>query len=141
MIVMRKLAVFMLVLLVACSPTPTVTSIPTDIANETISTAIPENVSPTPNVPPTAISAEAGLWLQVLSPLDETVVNAPQVDVLGSAPAGTVISVNDVILIVGADGQFKTTVPLEEGPNLIEIIASDADGNEASALLTVTYEP
>jgi hypothetical protein len=42
---------------------------------------------------------------------------------------------------VGADGQFKTTLPLEEGPNLIEIIASDESGNEASALLTITYEP
>ena len=68
-------------------------------------------------------------------------MDVPQVDVSGSAPAGTVISVNDDVLIVGADQQFKTSVPLEEGPNLIEIIASDENGNEASALLTVTYEP
>jgi len=69
------------------------------------------------------------------------VLNAPQVDMTGSAPAGTVISVNDLILIVGIDGQFTMTVPLEEGSNLIEVVASDEQGNELSALLTVTYEP
>jgi hypothetical protein len=102
---------------------------------------VPQDVNSTPVASPTAITAEAGLWLQILSPSDEAVVDAPQVDVSGSAPAGTVISINDDILIVGADLQFKSTVSLEEGPNLIEIIASDENGNETSALLTVTYEP
>jgi len=81
------------------------------------------------------------LWLQVLSPQDEAVINLPQVDVIGSAPADTVVSVNDEILIVGDDQQFKATVSLDEGPNLIEILASDENGNEMSLLLTVTYEP
>ena len=81
------------------------------------------------------------LWLQILSPQDEAVVNIPQVDVMGSAPAGAVITVNDDILIVGNDQQFKTTISLDEGPNLIEIIASDDKGNEMPILLTVTYEP
>ena len=79
--------------------------------------------------------------LYYLSPLDEDVVTTPQVDVTGSAPAGTVISINDQILTVGIDGQFKTTVTLDEGPNLIEVVASDENGNEMTVLLTVTYEP
>ena len=62
-------------------------------------------------------------------------------EVSGFAPAGTVISINDEILIVGDDGQFQAITSLEEGPNLIEIIASDEAGNDASVLLTVTYEP
>jgi hypothetical protein len=69
------------------------------------------------------------------------VVNTPQVDVTGSAPAGAVVSVNDDILLVGDNQQFKTTVSLDEGPNLIEIIASDDKGNETSLILTVIYEP
>jgi hypothetical protein len=81
------------------------------------------------------------LWLQVLSPQDEAVINTPQVDVIGSAPAGTVVSVNDEILIVGDDQQFKTTMSLDDGPNLIEILASDENGDEMSLLVTVTYEP
>ena len=81
------------------------------------------------------------LWLQVLSPQDEAVVNTSQVDVTGAAPAGSVVSVNDDIFLVGDDQQFKTTLSLDEGPNLIEILASDENGNETSLLLTVTYEP
>ena len=81
------------------------------------------------------------IWLQVLSPQDEAVVNTSQVDVIGAAPAGSVVSVNDEILIIGDDQQFKTTLSLDEGPNLIEILASDENGNETSLLLTVTFEP
>lgn len=131
-------------LLAACSPTPTVVP-PSPTLNANNPTAMPATPVPQEIIPatPTTLSANtsAAFWLQVLAPLDEAVVNTPQVEVLGSAPDGAVISVNDEILIVGADEQFKTTISLEEGPNLIEILASDENGNEASALLTVTYEP
>lgn len=136
-----------LVLLAACSPTPTVAPItnPTSAENLIVntSTAVPQNVIPTAIVQPieTGVPETPGLWLQILAPLDEAVVNTSQVDVIGSAPAGAVISVDDQILIVGVDQQFSVTVTLEEGSNLIEIVASDETGNETSALLTVTYEP
>lgn len=68
-------------------------------------------------------------------------VNTPQIEVSGMASAGAVVTVNDNIIIVGADGQFKTTIALDEGPNLIEIIASNDSGSETSVELTVTYEP
>jgi hypothetical protein len=141
MIEMKRLALLLLVLLVACGPTPTVTSTVPAALNNMESTPVPKNVDQTPVVSPTTMIQESELWLQITSPLDEAVVTLPQVEVTGSAPAGSVISVNEDILIVGADGQFKTTIALEEGPNLIEIIASDENGNETSALLTVTYEP
>jgi hypothetical protein len=150
---MKKLAIFALFLITACSPTPTVvplsapastnSPVPGMVASQV---ALPTVVIPTVMLQPTAAAASApatseSLWLQVLSPLDNAVVNSPQVDVTGSAPAGTVISVNDEILIAGADQQFMTTVTLDEGPNLIEVIASDENGNETSVLVTVTYEP
>ena len=92
---------------------------------------------------PTVVSANTSgtLWLQVRSPQDEAVINTPQVDVIGSAPAGAVVSVNDEILLIDDDQQFESTISLDEGPNLIEIIASDDNGNEISLLLTITYEP
>ncbi len=140
----------MILLLTACNPTPTVVpSAPTMNSNSpnTISvTSLPQEVIPTTDIQPTPTlmgtpESSATLWLQVLSPQDEDVVNTPQVDVIGSAPARAVVSINDEILLVGADRQFKTIVSLDEGPNLIEIIASDDNGNEISLLLTVTYEP
>jgi glucodextranase-like protein len=93
---------------------------------------------------PTFESASAvtgNVWLKVTSPQDGDTVSTSQVDVIGSAPAGTVVSVDEDILIVGEAGQFKSTVSLEEGPNLIEIIASDENGNETSLEFTVVYEP
>jgi hypothetical protein len=79
--------------------------------------------------------------IQVLSPQDGAVVNTPQIQVTGTSTPGSVVTVNDVILIVGADGQFTAAIPLEEGPNLIEVIASNDSGSETSVELTVTYEP
>lgn len=134
----------------ACTPPPTtVPALPSPASNIPATlpaTPAPQNAIPATLVQPTETAVAAAetvgmLWLQVLSPQDEEVVNAPQVEVIGSAPAGSVISVNDEILLVSDDGQFKTTVPLEEGPNLIEIVASDDSGNETFSILTVTYEP
>jgi hypothetical protein len=147
-LLMKKLgALFILALLVACVPTPTAVPLtsptPVEVPATNTAAAVPEASSPTATISQdqTSLPETSGLWLQIISPLDEAVVDTPQVDVLGSAPAGAVVSVNDEILIVGSDSQFKVTVLLEDGPNLIEIIASDDAGNELSTLLTVTYEP
>ena len=140
----------LILLLTACSPPPTVviSAVDTDSNSPTTisATPVPQEVIPTTiNQPTSTVITQpdtAGtLWLRVLSPPDEAVVNTPQVDIVGSAPAGAVLSVNDDILLVGDDQHFKTTISLDEGPNLIEIIASDDNGSETSIILTVTYEP
>ena len=140
----------LILLLTACSPPPTVViSAPTTDSNSLATipaTPLPQEVilATDPQPTPTLVSlpdTPGTFWLQVLSPEDEAVVNTPQVDVIGSAPAGAVISINDDILLVSDDQQFKTTISLDEGPNLIEIIASDDNGSETSLILTVTYEP
>jgi hypothetical protein len=142
--------VMLILLLAACSPTPTVvpsSPIPTANGPDTNpASPVPQSNTPVTNIQPTPTFMDASgptgtLWLQVFSPLDEAVINTAQVEVIGSAPTGTVLSINDEIILVGDDEQFKAAVSLEEGPNLIEIIASDIDGNESSLLLTVIYEP
>ena len=89
---------------------------------------------------PAAVLTAGPLTVTVTAPADETVVDVPQVDLLGQAPPDAVISINDIVLVVGPSGQFSATVPLQEGPNEIDVVASDADGNEASTQLIVTYE-
>jgi hypothetical protein len=149
---MNKRLIFLILILVitACSPTPTVVPLsptfPADNPAMIPATAMPQAAIPTATVQPSlAITdtppASGTLWLQILSPQEEAVVNTPQVEVIGSAPVGAVVSVNDEILVVGDDQQFQTTVSLDEGPNLIEIVASDENGNEMPVLLTITYEP
>jgi hypothetical protein len=146
----RQIIPVLILLLTACSPTPIVVPL-TPTTNSNTSGTIPviplsEEVIPTTilQLTPTHISVpepSGTIWLQLFSPQDEAIVNTPQVEVIGSVPARAVVSVNDDILLVGDDQQFKTTVALDEGPNLIEILASDENGNEASLILTVTYEP
>ncbi len=81
------------------------------------------------------------IWLRIITPIDQAVVNTPQIEVAGEAPAGAVISIDDQILIVGADSRFSAMVTLDEGPNLIEIVASDVMGNELTMEIVVIYEP
>jgi len=110
-------------------------------------TAAPTSAQPTQaaaspqasDAPPVVLNSGA-LVVTITSPANETVVNTPQVEVNGQAPAETVVSIGDIITVVDASGKFSIPVPLEEGPNDLEIVASDPDGNEASANLVVTYE-
>jgi hypothetical protein len=96
-----------------------------------------------------ACSKEAGdtndndatsLPLAVTQPEDESVVNTAEVVVKGTTNPDAVVTVNGAVADVDADGRFSVTVTLEEGPNLIEVYASDFEYREASEMLTVIYE-
>ena len=149
---MKKLLflVTFFLLLSACSPTPTlVASSPVanpSVQDTNVASPIPQSetlavtVEPTPTLASTT-EPTGSISFQVLAPLDEAVVNVPQVEVVGIARVDAVVTVNDEIILVGDDQEFKATITLDEGPNLIEIIASDINGNESSLFLTVTYEP
>lgn len=65
----------------------------------------------------------------------------PQVLVTGETFTNMIISLNDEITLSDAEGKFSALVPLVEGINVIEIVASDLEGNEVSLELTVVYEP
>jgi hypothetical protein len=81
------------------------------------------------------------LTVTLQEPQDGVTVSTDLVTAKGDAPPETVVSVNDDILVVGADGKFESDVALEEGPNVIEIVASDVEGNEVTFVVTVTYQP
>lgn len=84
---------------------------------------------------------EDGLTLNVTSPANESVVYAFSTQVVGETEPDAVVSVNGVPVEVEAGGQFTTTVSLEEGPNAIEIIATNYEGEEASTVLVVIRIP
>jgi hypothetical protein len=83
----------------------------------------------------------SGSDVSLLAPQDNAVVTEAWVDVIGLAPAETVITLNDEITVAGADGMFYARVPLEEGLNEIQCIASDLEGNEVAFSFLVVYEP
>lgn len=109
--------------------TATQTPLPTD--------AVKPTVTPTPT--------ETVFFLEISQPLNEAQVTAGPVVVKGSTVPNAVVSllVNEEIEIADIDqnGNFSVTVTLEEGPNLIEVIASDQYGNEDSITLVVSYVP
>ena len=137
------LAVFLLTA-AACGPvTPPPSVLPTGPLPVDLTPPPPGSTEPAPyQATPAAQSAPVdAVSLEVLAPLDGAVLNTPQAHVSGRALPGEVITVNDEIILVGADGTFEAVVPLEEGPNLIEVIASNTSGSESAVNLLVTYQP
>ncbi len=146
---MRKLIAFCMALLAlaACSPLLTetpqrTTTLPTPAAPSATSM---QGAAPATQVPQAAASVQpaAGgvpVALQVLSPQDGAVVNTPQIQVSGTASPGAVVTVNDTIILVGADGGFSAAVALDAGPNLVDVIASNDSGDSKTVDLTVTYQ-
>jgi len=78
--------------------------------------------------------------LAVTEPASGSNVSEPSVMVYGTTDAGATVWVNG---IVASDGTVDWTavVPLQEGWNVIEVMAEDALGNSVSAVLTVEYIP
>ena len=81
------------------------------------------------------------LALEISTPQDESVVTSATIVVSGTTEANAIVSVNGVLADVDDKGQFGTTITLEEGPNYIEVLASDYEGNETCKSLSVIYVP
>jgi len=119
------------------SPSPTLTLTPTPIP--TSSPSPTPTLTPTPTPTPTT----GALFLSVTQPQDQSVVNTASITISGRTIHGAVVSVslNDSIYIPSVDnnGYFTISVPLDEGPNLIEVIASDYYGNQKSVNISIIY--
>lgn len=134
--VVALVTVLLLVLIAACAPAPgEITPAPAPAP-----TPSPEEVTPSPMPEPTPIP-EPEFFLTVTEPTDNSIINANKAEVRGRTSPGAVVSVNGELAEVDGKGNFTTLVVLEEGPNLIEVIASDLEGNEESRTLVIIYVP
>jgi len=68
------------------------------------------------------------------------VVDSAEIFVVGDVSIEAILTINEEIYLLSA-GQFSLPVTLEEGPNALEIVASDFEGNEVYLILTITYQP
>ena len=130
-------------------PTPTATAAPAPTAEPTpTATAAPPTATPTP-VPtatptpaPTATPAPEEFVLHIVEPVEaETLTTNPTLLVSGRTRVDAVVTVNDTFVDPDIDGRFSAEIPLDEGPNIIEVVASIATGEELSTVLVVIYEP
>ena len=77
--------------------------------------------------------------LLITEPENETVVSAPTLTVSGRTGPNAIVSINGRSVPVDRFGYFTTTVLLEEGPNVIDVVATNDDGQTLSTVLAVIY--
>jgi len=129
----------LLILLAACSTPPAGT--PSGIeAGQPAGGDTPSQPPATLPAPTPVILNSGPLVLTLISPLNDAVVGEPQINLIGNVSRDAMLTVNDGIYIMPA-GDFSIPLILEEGPNALEIVASDTDGNEVDLILAVTYQP
>ncbi len=129
--------VLLLVLVVACAPAPAEIT-PTPTPSPTLTPTPTPTPAPTPELTPTP---KPEFFLTVTEPTDNSIISADKVEVRGRTSPGAVVSVNGELAEVDEEGNFTMMVVLEEGPNIIEVIASDLEGNEQSRTLVIIYIP
>lgn len=125
----------------ALTPTPVATPTITPVATSTPALTPGTTPAPTPVITVTPTPAPVTLSLEISAPEDESVVSADTITVRGTTAPGAVVSVSvDGILevtIADVGGHFSAVVALQEGPNFIEVVASDLEGNEVTEVLMV----
>jgi len=118
----------------AAQPAPSLT-----IDNNLLNTAVPDSAKGD-EMPSYVEYTDGSLWLRLFTPKDGDIVTREVVNFSGQAPLETVISLNEYISLVAGEGSFSIPVILEEGPNVIDLVASNMDGDEIELVLTIVYE-
>ena len=88
-----------------------------------------------------SISPIAGLPFSLFYPPDGLTVAEPEVTILGATTPDAIVGVNDIPVDINALGIFSSTVDLVEGPNLIEVVATDIVGNIRFQTVAIFYTP
>jgi hypothetical protein len=116
-------------------PTPT----PTPPAPAVPSTATPVPPTATPTATPDAVGV---FFLDILEPADgEDFVSTNTYEIVGRTSVDALVSVNDTFVDVAVDGTFTLTIILDEGPNIVDVVASTAAGDQSSIALIIIFDP
>ena len=112
---------------------------------------VPIFVPPTPviivpDVPPTLAlpntpTPAAPFQITLDAPRDGDTTDISPLLVKGVTVPNAVVSVNDVVGLADVEGRFDLVVPLQAGPNVLEVIASQPNGQQAFVIVTVMYQP
>lgn len=98
--------------------------------------------TPGPTATPTPTPAPDVFVLHIDQPVEaETISETANVTIVGRTRADAAITVGDTFLTPDIDGIFSIDLTLAEGVNVIEVVASIANGEELSEVLTILYLP
>lgn len=139
------------------TPLPALNATPVPAATETpigteapIATEVPPTpLPPTIVIPPPAPTLAAAntptpssvFTVTVETPQDGETTRFSPLLVIGQTAPDAIVSANDTVGLANAEGRFSLSVPLEAGPNVLEVIASKSTGEQAYIILTVLYQP
>ena len=99
-----------------------------------------EALSPSPNVPGQSVPAATNaLALSISTPADGATLTAAKLTVRGTTTPKAEVFINELEMRADAAGSFSGTLTLDEGENLIVVMANDENGNVAEKDLTVFY--
>ena len=87
------------------------------------------------------VPSESTLPFSLFYPLDGVKTRQPSIPVFGVTRPDAVVAINGDPVDVNASGIFSGLSELEEGANLVEVIATDIDGNVRSGVIAVFYIP
>lgn len=79
--------------------------------------------------------------LEIDEPKDQSVVIESPIPVTGRTGSEAVVSVNGSSVPVDEVGRFSTLVDLDDGSNIITIVANNIDGQVLDAVIAVIYRP
>ena len=77
--------------------------------------------------------------LLITEPENQSVVAAPILPISGRTGPNAIVSINGRSVPVDRFGYFSSTVRLDEGPNVIDVVATNDDGETLSTVLAVIY--
>ena len=80
-------------------------------------------------------------FLVIVEPQDQSIVSTRRISVAGQTTASAIVTVNGVGVQVSESGSFSTTVLLDAGPNLIDVVGSSPQGRVLSTVVAVIYRP
>lgn len=78
--------------------------------------------------------------LTVTSPVDGATVQSSSVTIIGKTAPKAEVFINEAETMADASGNFSKTIALDEGDNIVIVVANDAKGNVAEQDLTINYD-
>ncbi len=90
------------------------------------------------NAPTASVDSQGNLLLTITSPIDGATLNSAIVTVTGQTAPGATVDVNDQSTVADNNGKFSLPIDLNSGPNAIDVLAMDSNGNEGEVILMVT---
>ena len=87
----------------------------------------------------TVTSLALPFLLLVTEPQNESIVSVPALPLSGRTGPNAILSINGRSVPVDRFGYFSSSVRLDEGPNIIDVVATNDDGRTLSTVLAVIY--